>query len=118
MQSRSFSLRPSGLANKQEVLSMFQTNTRSSQPIQKTAEVPETGRTSAFDCDNDLVDNKTDKLRDGVSRLENAMYFLEQIKNPSLFRVGDDIVELCFAGEDSLSDVLAKHFSRRMQQNC
>jgi hypothetical protein len=59
------------------------------------------------------VDIKTVKLRDGVSRLENALYFLEQIKNPHKFRVGNDVVELCFVGEDSLSNVLAKHFSRK-----
>lgn len=69
---------------------------------------------SAIDGYNDLVDIKTVKLRDGASRLENAMYFLEQIKNPHIFKVGDDVVELCFAGEESLSNVLAKHFSRKI----
>jgi len=64
------------------------------------------------DCEN-LVDIRSVKLRDGVSRLENAIYFLEQIKNPHKFRVGDDIVEICFAGEDSLSNVLVKHFNRK-----
>jgi hypothetical protein len=68
----------------------------------------------AFDNYNALVDIKTVKLRDGVSRLENAMFFLEQIKNPRLFRVGDDIVELSFAGEESLSSVLVKHFNRKI----
>jgi hypothetical protein len=63
---------------------------------------------------DDLTDIKTVKLRDGVSRLENAVYFLQQIKNPRLFRVGDDIVELCFAGEESLSSVLVKHFNRKI----
>ena len=62
----------------------------------------------------ELVDIKTVKLKDGVSRLENAMYFLEQIKNPHKFRVGDDVVELCFAGEESLSSVLVKHFNRKI----
>jgi hypothetical protein len=63
---------------------------------------------------NMLVDIKTVRLREGVSRLENAMYFLEQIKNPRLFRVGGDVVEICFAGEESLSDVLVKHFNRKV----
>jgi hypothetical protein len=63
---------------------------------------------------DDLVDIKTVKLRDGASRLENAMYFLEQIKNPHIFQVGDDVVELCFAGEESLSNVLVKHFNRKI----
>jgi hypothetical protein len=66
-----------------------------------------------FEDYGDLVDIKTVRLREGVSRLENAMYFLDQIKNPHKFRVGDDVVELCFAGEESLSNVLAKHFSRK-----
>jgi hypothetical protein len=43
---------------------------------------------------NMLVDIKTVRLREGASRLENAMYFLEQIKNPRLFRVGGDVVEI------------------------
>lgn len=68
---------------------------------------------SVFDSYNDLVDIKTVKLRDGATRLENAMFFLEQIKNPLMFRVGDDVVELCFAGDESLSNVLAKHFNRK-----
>jgi hypothetical protein len=67
-------------------------------------------RTPAFE---DLVDIRTVKLRDGAARIENAMYFLEQIKYPHLFRVGDDIVELSFAGEESLSNVLARHFNRK-----
>ena len=71
------------------------------------------GQPSVFDCYDDLVDIKTVRLRDGVSRLENALYFLEQIKNPHLFRVGNDIVEVCCAGGDSLSDVLARHFNRK-----
>ena len=60
-----------------------------------------------------LVDIRSVKLRDGASRLENALYFLEQIKNPHKFKVGDDVVEICCAGEESLSDVLIRHFNRR-----
>ena len=69
---------------------------------------------SVFDGYDDLVDIKTVRLRDGVSRLENAMYFLEQIKNPHKFKVGDDVVEVCCIGEESLSNVLAKHFNRKI----
>lgn len=61
----------------------------------------------------DLVDIRTVKLREGASRLENALYFLEQIKTPHVFRVGSDVVEIYFAGEESLSDVLVKHFKRK-----
>jgi hypothetical protein len=68
---------------------------------------------SLFDDYGELVDIKTVKLREGASRLENALYFLDQIKNPHKFRVGNDVVELCFVGDESLSSVLAKHFSRR-----
>ena len=57
--------------------------------------------------------NTGSKLRDGVSRLDNAIFFLEQIKNPHKFRVGDDVVEIGFAGEESLSNVLVKHFNRK-----
>jgi hypothetical protein len=71
-------------------------------------------KTSSIDGYSDLVDIKTVKLKDGVLRLENALYFWEQIKNPRLFRVGGDIVEICFNGEESLSDVLAKHFNRKI----
>ena len=66
-----------------------------------------------FGGNENLVDIRTVKLRDGVSRLDNAIFFLEQIKNPHKFRVGDDVVEIGFAGEESLSNVLAKHFSRK-----
>ena len=64
---------------------------------------------------NELVDIKTVKQKEGASRLENAMYFLEQIKTPHKFRVGNDVVELCFVGEESLTDVLAKHINRKIQ---
>ena len=60
-----------------------------------------------------LVDIRNVKLRDGATRFENALYFLEQIKNPHMFRVGDDVVETCCIGDESLSDVLVRHFSRR-----
>ena len=69
---------------------------------------------SVFDGYDDLVDIKTVRLRDGASRLENAMYFLEQIKNPHRFRVGNDVVEVCCVGEESLSNVLVKHFNRKI----
>jgi len=68
---------------------------------------------SAFGGYENLTDIRGVKLRDGASRLENAMYFLEQIKNPHKFRVGNDVVEICFAGEESLSNVLVKHFNRK-----
>ncbi|MCL1878407.1 MAG: hypothetical protein FWF80_06080 [Defluviitaleaceae bacterium] len=68
---------------------------------------------TVFSGHSELVDIRTIKLREGATRLENAMYFLEQIKNPHKFRVGEDIVEISFVGEESLSDVLAKHFSRK-----
>ena len=63
---------------------------------------------------DDLVDIRDVKLRDGASRLENALYFLEQIKNPHKFRVGGDVVEICCNGEESLSNVLVKHFNRKV----
>ena len=71
-------------------------------------------KTTLINDYEDLVDIRTVKLRVGAPRVENAMYFLEQIKNPHKFRVGNDVVELCFAGEESLSEVLVKHFSRKI----
>jgi len=69
---------------------------------------------SVFRGHENLVDIRTVKLRDGVSRLDNAIFYLEQIKNPHKFRVGDDVVEIGFAGEESLCNVLVKHFNRKM----
>ena len=71
-------------------------------------------KTTLINDYEDLVDIRTVKLRAGASRLENAMYFLEQIKNPHKFRVGNDVVELCFAGEESLSEILVRHFNRKI----
>ena len=75
---------------------------------------PQTIKTAIISDYDDLVDIRKVKLRDGVSRIENALYFLEQIKNPHKFRVGNDVVELCFAGEESLSNVLVRHFNRKI----
>ena len=69
---------------------------------------------SAFVDYENLVDIRTVKLREGATRLENALYFLEQIKNPHKFKVGEDVVEICCVGDESLSDVLVKHFNRKM----
>ena len=69
---------------------------------------------TAFDGYDNLVDIRNVRLRDGATRLENALYFLEQIKNPHKFRVGNDVVEVCFVGEESLSNVLVKHFNRKV----
>ena len=38
-----------------------------------------TYKSTAFGGYEDLIDIRGVKLRDGVSRLENALYFLEQI---------------------------------------
>lgn len=68
---------------------------------------------SVYEDFENLVDIRNVKLRDGASRLDNAIYFLEQIKNPHLFKVGEDIVEISCVGEERLSDVLVKHFNRK-----
>ena len=60
---------------------------------------------------DELVDIREVRLKEGATRLENAMYFLEQIKNPNMFRVGNDVVEVCCIGEKSLSEVLIRHFN-------
>ena len=61
---------------------------------------------------DELADIREVRLKEGATRLENAMYFLEQIKNPNMFRVGDDVVEICCIGKESLSEVLIRHFNR------
>ena len=68
---------------------------------------------TAFEGYENLVDIREVKVKAGASRIENALYFLEQIKNPHKFKVGEDIVEICFVGEESLSNVLVKHFNRK-----
>ena len=59
------------------------------------------------------VNIKVVKLKEGVSRMENAQFFLEQIGNHTKFRVGNDVVELKFNSEGkSLALALASYLSK------
>lgn len=60
----------------------------------------------------DLVDICTVKRRENSTRIENARFFLEQIKNPTMFRVGEDVVVLEFLDDlDTLSNCILKLLS-------
>lgn len=60
----------------------------------------------------DLIDICTTKRRENSTRMENAKFFLEQIKNPTMFRVGEDVVELEFLEENiTLSNCISKILS-------
>jgi len=61
-----------------------------------------------------LIDIRTCKRREKASRVDNAVFLLEQIGNHRLFRVGDDVVEIGFTNTSkTLSDVLISHFKRQ-----
>jgi len=62
---------------------------------------------------DNLADIRMCKRFDKVSRAENALLFLEQIKNHKLFKVGNNVVEISFADtERTLSSALISHFRR------
>ena len=66
-----------------------------------------------------LVDIRTCKRREKASRVENAVFLLNQIGNHTVFKVGDDIVEIGFANTGkTLSEVLNSHFKRVANKNC
>ena len=66
-----------------------------------------------YDSDDMLVDIRSIKLRKDAPRVENALSFLKQIKNPHLFKVGNDTVELCFSDNSKVySEVIIEHFKR------
>ena len=61
-----------------------------------------------------LIDIRTVKLKEKSSRRENAMFFLEQIKDHRNFRVDMDIVEIRFIDTDrTLSDALASYLQQK-----
>jgi hypothetical protein len=45
----------------------------------------------------ELVDIRSVKVREKSGRVDNALFFLEQIKNHKMFRVDRDVVEICFS---------------------
>ena len=58
-----------------------------------------------------LIDIRTCKRKEKASRTENATFLLEQIRNHTRFKVGNDVVEISFKNtEKSLTEVLSNHF--------
>ena len=48
-------------------------------------------------CYDELVDIRGVKRRENSSRMDNALFFMEQIKDHRRFRVDRDVVEIQFA---------------------
>ena len=63
---------------------------------------------------DELVDIRTVKQREQSSRMDNALFFVAQIKNHKMFRVGDDVVEIKFADtENTLSSALTSYLQQK-----
>ena len=63
---------------------------------------------------DELVDVRTVKQREGASRADSALFFLEQIKTHTKFRVGNDVVEIKFADTDkTLSSALTAYLQQK-----
>ena len=61
-----------------------------------------------------LVDIRTVMRKENSSRVDNAMFFLEQVKNHTLFRVDQDVVEVRFSGKGrTLSASLASYIQEK-----
>lgn len=65
--------------------------------------------TEIFSCNavdlTDLRNVKTDTSKPAKERIEN---FIEQVKNPYLFRVGDTVINAAYSGEKDISLLLAE----------
>ena len=62
----------------------------------------------------ELIDIRVVKQREKSSRLDNAFFFVEQIKKHTKFRVDRDVVEIQFAETDkTLSTALASYFRQK-----
>jgi hypothetical protein len=62
----------------------------------------------------ELVDIRLVKRKEKSGRAENALFFLEQIKNHKKFRVDRDVVEIQFAEtEKTLSVALASYIQQK-----
>ena len=62
-----------------------------------------------------LIDIRTVKQREKSSRVDNALFFLEQIKDHTKFRVDRDVVEIKFNETDrTLTTALTSY----LQQKC
>jgi len=62
----------------------------------------------------ELVDIRTVKQREKSGRVDNALFFIEQIKTHTLFRVDRDVVEIQFAETGkTLSAALASYLQQK-----
>ena len=62
----------------------------------------------------ELIDIRNVKQREKSSRLDNALFFMEQIKTHTKFRVDRDVVEIRFADTGkSLSTALASYLHQK-----
>ena len=65
-------------------------------------------------CYDDLVDIRTVKQKEKSGRVENALFFLDQIKNHTLFKVDRDVVEIQFTGTNkTLASALASYIQEK-----
>ena len=63
---------------------------------------------------DNLIDIRTVKQREKSSRVENALFFIEQIKTHTQFRVDRDVVEIQFTHEGkSLSTALVSYIQQK-----
>jgi uncharacterized protein (DUF4415 family) len=63
---------------------------------------------------DELVDIRTVKQRERSSRVDNALFFVKQIKSHTRFRVDRDVVEIQFNDTGkSLSTVLASYLQQK-----
>ena len=62
----------------------------------------------------ELVDIRTVKQREKSSRVENALFFMEQIKTHTKFRVDRDVVEIQFSETGkTLSNALSSYLQQK-----
>ena len=61
-----------------------------------------------------LIDIRSVKRKEKSSRVDNAIFFIEQIKNHKKFKVDQDVVEIQFVGKSrTLSASLASYIQEK-----
>ena len=62
----------------------------------------------------ELIDIRTVKQREKSSRVDNALFFIEQIKTHTQFRIDRDVVEIQFVDTGkTLSKALASYLQQK-----
>lgn len=65
----------------------------------------------------ELIDIRSVKQRKNSSRVDNAFFFIEQIKNHTLFKVERDVVEIKFSGvPKTLSSALVSYIHQKIRE--